>query len=137
MKNDREWGSQLDLKYDAMGLVTAIAQDHHSGQILMVAHMNEAAFQATLATGYAHYYSRSRRALWKKGETSGEVQKMVAMLVDCDQDALLLKVEVQGHGTACHNGFASCFYRQIAFDTKPPSLTQIGVPLIDKDKLYS
>lgn len=92
------------------GLVTAVAQDADSGQVLMVAHMNRDAWQETLATGQAVYYSRSRGRLWRKGETSGHVQHVRAVLVDCDGDAVLLQVEQTG--AACHEGYNSCFYRQ-------------------------
>jgi len=100
-------------RFDNAGLIMAIASDAISNEILMVAHMNEEALKLTLQTGIVHYYSRSRSALWKKGETSGETQKLVEMRTDCDQDVLLLKVEQVGRGAACHTGRKSCFYRQI------------------------
>jgi len=99
-----------DLKFDAHGLLPAIAQDASSGRVLMLAWMNREAFEQTLATGFAHYYSRSRKKQWKKGETSGHVQKIVDMYLDCDGDTLLLKVEQTG--PACHTNRESCFYRQ-------------------------
>jgi phosphoribosyl-AMP cyclohydrolase len=108
-----ERGSVLAPKFDANGLVAAIAVDARSGQVLMLAWMNAEALQATLDTGEVHYFSRSRNALWKKGETSGQIQKLVELRVDCDQDAVLLKVHVQGDGGACHVGFRSCFYRAV------------------------
>jgi phosphoribosyl-AMP cyclohydrolase len=108
-----ERGSVLAPKFDASGLIAAIATDARSGEVLMLAWMNAEALQATLETGEAHYFSRSRNALWKKGETSGQVQKLVELRVDCDQDAVLLKVDVQGDGGACHVGFRSCFYRVV------------------------
>ncbi|MEM1192942.1 MAG: phosphoribosyl-AMP cyclohydrolase [Pseudomonadota bacterium] len=98
-------------KYGADGLITAIAQDHQTGAILMVAHMNAEALAATLAEGRAVYWSRSRQSLWRKGETSGHTQKVLAILVDCDQDAIILTVEQTG--AACHTGRKSCFYRAI------------------------
>ncbi|VAW23641.1 Phosphoribosyl-AMP cyclohydrolase [hydrothermal vent metagenome] len=91
----------------------AIASDVSSNEILMVAYMNEEALKLTLQSGIVHYYSRSRSALWKKGETSGEMQKLIEMRTDCDQDVLLLKVEQVGRGADSHTGRKSCFYRQI------------------------
>lgn len=96
-------------------LLPAIAQDAETGAVLMVAFMNEAAWQQTLATGEATYFSRSRGRLWKKGESSGHVQKVRAAFVDCDGDAILLKVEQLG-GAACHEGYPSCFFREWADD---------------------
>jgi phosphoribosyl-AMP cyclohydrolase len=106
-----EEGSAFAPRFDAHGLITAVAQEAGSGRVLMVAHMNAEALQKTIATGEAHYYSRSRKALWRKGETSGEIQKLVALAVDCDQDTILLTVEQTGRGAACHTGRKSCFYR--------------------------
>ena len=94
------------------GLLPAIAQDAESGQILMVAYMNREAWRHTLATGHATYWSASRNALWVKGETSGHVQRVRQVLVDCDQDAVVLKVE-QVSDVACHLGYRSCFFRQV------------------------
>ena len=94
------------------GLLPAIAQDADSGEVLMLAWMNEQAWQATLASGEAHYFSRSRQKLWHKGETSGNVQKIVAIRLDCDNDALVLLVRQVG-GAACHTGHRSCFYREL------------------------
>lgn len=111
MANPREDGLTLDPKYDAAGLVTAVATDAANGTVLMVAHMNAEALQRTLETGEAHFWSRSRGRLWKKGETSGHVLKLVEARVDCDQDAIWLRVEPQG--PACHTGETSCFYRRI------------------------
>jgi len=101
----------LDPKWDAQGLITAIATDAASGEVLMVAHMNADALAATLATGEAHYWSRSRQELWHKGATSGSTQRVVELRVDCDQDAILLKVEPAG--PACHTGERTCFYRKL------------------------
>jgi phosphoribosyl-AMP cyclohydrolase len=99
-------------KFDADGLITAVATDAKSGDVLMVAQMNEEALRNTISSGEAWYYSRSRKKLWKKGETSGHVQRVVELRVDCDQDALWLKVDQQGPG-ACHTGRRSCFYRAV------------------------
>ncbi|MDQ7011425.1 MAG: phosphoribosyl-AMP cyclohydrolase [Mariprofundaceae bacterium] len=99
-----------DINFNAHGLIPAIAQDAASGRVLMLAWMNREAFERTLATGFAHYYSRSRKKLWKKGETSGHVQKIVDMYLDCDGDTLLLNIEQTG--PACHTNRKSCFYRR-------------------------
>ncbi len=109
-----ETTSELELRYDANGLVPAIATDAKTGAALMLAYMNAAALERTLATGVAHFWSRSRGALWRKGETSGNELKVLDVRVDCDQDAIWLRVEVAGDGVACHTGAVSCFYRQIA-----------------------
>ena len=107
-----EDGRDLTPKFDADGLVTCVATDATSGEVLMVAHMNAEALARTIASGEAWYYSRSRRALWKKGETSGHVQRVVEMRIDCDQDAVVIKVEQAGG--ACHTGRRSCFYRAVS-----------------------
>ncbi|WP_084421107.1 phosphoribosyl-AMP cyclohydrolase [Henriciella litoralis] len=112
--HDQDETDQLRPKFNADGLIAAIAQDETSGEVLMLAWMNAEALEATLKTGEATYYSRSRQALWKKGETSGHVQAVSAVFVDCDQDAVLLKVRQTG--AACHTGRPSCFYRQIGED---------------------
>jgi len=110
-----EDGTALTPKFDAEGLVTAVATDAKSGDVLMVAHMNAQALAKTIATGEAWYYSRSRRALWRKGETSGHTQRVVEMRIDCDQDAVWIKVEqIAG---ACHTGRRSCFYRAVPLGT--------------------
>src|ERR1700719_86646 len=108
---DLEEGLALTPKFDADGLVTCVTTDAGSGEVLMVAHMNAEALARTIATGEAWYFSRSRRALWKKGETSGHTQRVVEMRVDCDQDAVWIKVEQVGG--ACHTGRPSCFYRAV------------------------
>ncbi len=110
--HDTEEGLAFTPKFDADGLITAVATDARSGDVLMVAYMNDEALRKTIASGEAWYYSRSRKALWKKGETSGHVQRVVELRVDCDQDALWLKVEQKGPG-ACHTGRRSCFYRAV------------------------
>jgi len=107
----RETGSFLDPKFDAAGLLTAVAQDVDSGEVLMVAFMDREALDATRETGLAHFHSRSRGRLWMKGETSGHVLRVESILVDCDQDALVLKARPAG--PACHTGQRSCFYRAI------------------------
>ena len=108
-----ERGTVLAPRFDANGLIAAIATDAKTGEVLMFAWMNAEALRLTIETGIAHYYSRSRASLWKKGETSGQLQQVAEMRIDCDQDAVLLKVGVQGDGGACHVGFRSCFYRVV------------------------
>jgi phosphoribosyl-AMP cyclohydrolase len=107
-----EEGLAFTPKFDAAGLIACVIASADSGEVLMVAHMNAQALAKTLESGEAWFYSRSRQALWKKGETSGHVQRVVEMRVDCDQDVLLLKVEQEGPG-ACHTGRRSCFYRAV------------------------
>lgn len=115
MSNDvRESGAVLDPKYDANGLITAVVTDHGSGDVLMVAHMNAEALTLTQETGIAHFWSRSRRSLWKKGETSGHFLHVVELRIDCDQDALWVKAEPAG--PACHTGRKTCFYRRLTAD---------------------
>jgi phosphoribosyl-AMP cyclohydrolase len=109
---DIEEGTRLLPKFDADGLVTAVATDAATGEVLMVAHMNAEALAKTIATGDAHYYSRSRTKLWRKGEESGHTQRVIEIRVDCDQDAVWLRVEQKGPG-ACHTGRRSCFYRAV------------------------
>jgi phosphoribosyl-AMP cyclohydrolase len=108
-----EEGQVFSPKFDDHGLITAIVTDHMTGQLLMVAHMNAEALGLTLETGIAHYYSRSRKSLWKKGETSGNLQSVKELRTDCDQDALWLKVSVADNGPTCHTGRQSCFYRVV------------------------
>ncbi len=114
------------------GLIPAIAQDNSSGEVLMMAYMNQAAFEATLSTGTATYYSRSRQELWIKGETSGNVQRVKEIRIDCDDDTILLKVEQIG-GAACHTGHRSCFHKKI----ENGSVRIIGEPLFDPKEVYS
>lgn len=101
-------------RFDANGLIACVTRDAADGQVLMLAYMNEEALRLTMETGVAHYWSRSRGALWRKGDVSGQVQKVTEIRIDCDQDALLLTVEPGGDGGACHTGRRSCFYRKIA-----------------------
>jgi phosphoribosyl-AMP cyclohydrolase len=107
-----EDGRALTPKFDADGLVTCVTTDAQSGELLMVAHMNAEALARTIATGDAWYFSRSRRTLWRKGKESGHTQRVVEMRIDCDQDAVWIKVEQRGPG-ACHTGRRSCFYRVV------------------------
>ena len=131
---EQEEGTLFAPKFDAHGLVTAVAQEAGSNRVLMVAHMNAEALQLTLETGTVHYYSRSRQKIWKKGESSGEIQKLIEMRTDCDQDVILMSVEQTGRGAACHTGRKSCFYR-IVFDGQ--SLRHTGeARLFDPDEVY-
>lgn len=100
-------------RFDSSGLITAIVSDARDNAVLMVAHMNLQALRLTQETGIAHFWSRSRNSLWKKGETSGETLKVTEILTDCDQDVLLVKALPQGKGAACHTGRRSCFYRRV------------------------
>jgi phosphoribosyl-AMP cyclohydrolase len=113
-EQDREEGVEFSPKFDENGLISAIAQDARTGQVLMVAYMNRQALDATIQSGCATYFSRSRRELWKKGQESGHVQKVEQILVDCDQDCLILKVTVDAG--QCHVGYQSCFYRALEED---------------------
>ena len=112
-RQELERGEVLAPRFDANGLICAVTTHADTGEVLMVAWMNAEALRLTLDTGYAHYFSRSRGALWKKGESSGQLQQVAEIRVDCDQDAVLLKVRPQGDGGACHVGFRSCFYRVV------------------------
>jgi phosphoribosyl-AMP cyclohydrolase len=115
---EREGGSTFAPKYDANGLICAVVCNAGSSEVLMVAYMNEEALQLTVDSGIAHFYSRSRQTLWKKGETSGNTLSVEDILVDCDQDALVLKVIPAG--PTCHTGATSCFYRVLADGTLQP-----------------
>ncbi|WP_343314248.1 phosphoribosyl-AMP cyclohydrolase [Brucella sp. BE17] len=117
-----EEGTVFIPRFDGSGLITAIVTDARTGELLMVAHMNEEALRLTLESGIAHYWSRSRNTLWKKGETSGNLQSVVELRTDCDQDALWLKVRVAGDGPTCHTGRRSCFYRQVISENGSASL---------------
>lgn len=128
-KHDLERGAVLAPRFNADGLVVAVAQHADTGEILMLAWMNDEALKLTVETGVAHYFSRSRNALWKKGETSGQLQDVVELRVDCDQDAVLIKVRPRGDGGACHVGFRSCFYRVL----KDGQLVETDAPLHDHD----
>ncbi len=112
-KQALERGAEIAPRFDANGLIAAVTTHAATGEVLMLAWMNDAALRLTLDTGEAHYFSRSRNELWKKGETSGQIQKVCEVRFDCDQDAVLLKVLPQGDGGACHVGFRSCFYRVV------------------------
>lgn len=114
-----ETGTDFAPSFDANGLILAIAADATTNEILMVAYMNADALAKTIATGEAWFWSRSRASQWRKGETSGNTLKVVEMRVDCDQDAILMKVTVAGDGVTCHTGYRSCFYRTVPLGTEP------------------
>ena len=127
--NDIEEGLKFQPKFDAAGLVTCVATDAGNGEVLMVAHMNDEALRRTVASGEAWYYSRSRQSLWRKGESSGHTQRVVEMRMDCDQDAIWIRVEQSG--AACHTGRRSCFYRAITPGEGGPILS-----FVDADRLF-
>ncbi|AGF79539.1 phosphoribosyl-AMP cyclohydrolase [Desulfocapsa sulfexigens DSM 10523] len=122
---------QLDFAKSKDGLLPAIVQDYLSGDVLMLAYINQESWEKTLQTGKAHFWSRSRHMLWLKGETSGHVQLIREVLVDCDQDTVVFKVDQLG-GAACHKGYGSCFYRRVTDD----SLTIIGEKVFDPSAVY-
>ena len=120
-----------NVKYDAQGLIPAIIQDVESGEVLMMAYMNAESYAETVATGREVYYSRSRKKLWRKGEESGNVQKVRAIYLDCDRDTILLKVEQVG-GAAFHEGYRSCFFRRVTAE----GLEVVGERVFDPAKVY-
>ena len=127
--SDIEEGLAVQPKFDASGLVTCVATDAGTGEVLMVAHMNDEALRKTIASGEAWYFSRSRQSLWRKGETSGHVQRVVEMRMDCDQDAIWIRVEQSG--AACHTGRRSCFYRKVDAGEGGARLS-----FVDADRLF-
>ena len=127
--HDVEEGLAFLPKFDSAGLVTCVATDAANGDVLMVAHMNDEALRKTIATGEAWYFSRSRNALWRKGESSGHTQRVVEMRMDCDQDAIWIRVEQ--HGAACHTGRQSCFYRAVTAGDGGAQLS-----FVDADRLF-
>jgi phosphoribosyl-AMP cyclohydrolase len=127
--HDVEEGLDLQPKFDASGLVTCVATDAATGDVLMVAHMNDEALRKTIASGDAWYFSRARNALWRKGESSGHTQRVVEIRLDCDQDAVWIKVEQTG--AACHTGRRSCFYRKVVGGEGGAKLT-----FVDSDKVF-
>ncbi len=122
---------ELDFEKDPAGLLPAIVQDHATGAVLMLAYINREAWRKTLETGKAHYWSRSRQQLWLKGESSGNIQLVKNILVDCDQDTVIFQVEQIG-GAACHKGYQSCFFRRV----EENGLVVVGKPVFDPAKVY-
>lgn len=135
-----EMGRVLAPRFDANGLVTAVVVDTATRDVVMLAHMNAEALKRTIETGVATYWSRSRKALWVKGETSGNVQKVKSIRVDCDQDAVLLEVDVAGAGASCHRGFHSCFYRSVPVGAAVDASLSLGFvesdPAFDPTTVY-
>ena len=127
--SDIEEGLIFQPKFDACGLLTCVATDAGSGEVLMVAHMNDEALRKTIATGEAWYFSRSRQSLWRKGESSGHSQRVVELRLDCDQDAIWIRVEQTG--AACHTGRRSCFYRKVDAGEGGPRLS-----FVDADRVF-
>ena len=127
--DDREEGLALKPKFDASGLLTCVATDAATGEVLMVAHMNEEALRKTIETGEGWYFSRARQALWRKGETSGQTQRVIEIRMDCDQDAVWIRVEQVG--AACHTGRKSCFYRRVERDGGTAQLR-----FVDAERLF-
>ncbi len=137
-KAELETGRAFTPRFDENGLVTAVVTDAKDGELLMVAHMNAESLALTIETGIAHYWSRSRKALWKKGETSGNLQTVVELRTDCDQDAVWLKVSVAGHDATCHTGRRSCFYRTVSASPDGAVLAITGgAPQFDPAAVYS
>jgi phosphoribosyl-AMP cyclohydrolase len=136
-KSELEDAGDFTPRFDDRGLITAIVTDAGDGELLMVAHMNAQALALTIQTGFAHYFSRSRGKLWKKGETSGNLQTVKEIRTDCDQDAIWLKVEVAGHDATCHTGRRSCFYRTVTLEDGKPMLTIVDDDLhFDPKDIY-
>lgn len=125
-----EAGTIFAPRFDAAGLVTVVTIEAGSNEVLMLAHMNAEALALTLQTGIAHYWSRSRGKLWKKGETSGELQEVVELRTDCDQDALVMTVNQTGRGAACHTGRKTCFYRRATVVDGQAALEDTRLPLL-------
>ena len=123
---EREEGLAFLPRFDANGLVVCVTTHARTHEVLMVAWMNAQALDLTLETGIAHYWSRSRQSLWRKGDTSGQTQRVIEMRTDCDQDAILLAVEPGGDGGACHTGRPSCFYRRVEQTDGSPRLVFIA-----------
>ena len=132
--SDREEGLAFQPKFDASGLVTCVATDATTGEVLMVAHMNDEALRKTIASGEAWYFSRSRNALWRKGETSGQTQRVIEMRTDCDQDAIWIKVEQIG--AACHTGRKSCFYRKVEAGQGEAGKGGVQLSFVDAGRLF-
>ncbi|SMQ66086.1 phosphoribosyl-AMP cyclohydrolase [Devosia lucknowensis] len=132
-----EEGTAFAPRFDAHGLITVVTTEAGSNDVLMVAHMNAETLSLTLETGIAHYWSRSRKAIWKKGETSGELQEVVELRTDCDQDCIVMVVRQTGRGAACHTGRKSCFYRRVAVSDSEARLEDTGLPrLFDPHAVY-
>lgn len=130
-----EEGIELAPKFDSQGLIPVVTTDNASGEVLMLGYMNAQALELTISTGEAHYFSRSRNAVWHKGATSGLVQKLKQLLIDDDQDCVWLRVEVQGSGASCHVGYRSCFYRSVPFGQELPN-KDFKLSFTEKEKVF-
>lgn len=138
--DDLEEGSVFTPKFDGDGLIPAIVSDSGSGEVLMFAYMNEDALRLSVDTGIAHFWSRSRRRLWKKGEDSGNTLRVVEMRTDCDQDVVWLRVQIGGQGAACHTGRQSCFYRRIQAEPGKSAIALVqtnDARLFDPEAIYN
>jgi len=136
-KQRLEDGTTLTPRFGPDGLITAVVTDAATGEVVMLAHMNDLALARTIETGEGWYWSRSRGELWHKGATSGTVQEVVEMRIDCDQDAVWLKVRVRGSGASCHTGMRGCFYRRIVRDERGLALERDAEgPLFDPNTVY-
>ncbi|GBF26523.1 phosphoribosyl-AMP cyclohydrolase [bacterium MnTg02] len=137
---DIETGTVFAPKFDGKGLIPVVTTEANSGEVVMFAYMNDEALARTIETGEAYYWSRSRSELWHKGATSGNVQRVVEMRTDCDQDTILMKVEMRGAKAACHVGYRSCFYRSIAVGALPDEALELtfreNKKLFDPDSVY-
>lgn len=132
MKKSKSQFKIKNLKFDKEGLIPAIIQDYKSGEVLMMAYMNKGALERTLSTGKAHFYSRSRKRLWLKGESSGHIQLVKEIRFDCDADSILIRAEQKGG--ACHTGYRSCFYR--ALKDKEGNIKVVGKKVFEPDEVY-
>ena len=135
-KNKRDLATQdiLQPQFDQNGLIPCIVTDASSEEVIMLGYMNELSLAKTIETGVAYYWSRSRQKLWKKGETSGQIQKIVEIRTDCDQDAIWIKVEVAGNGATCHVGYRSCFFRKV--DTDAGTSNELPLIRTEKSKVF-
>ena len=132
-----EEGTAFAPRFDAHGLITVVTTDADTNEVLMVAYMNAETLALTIETGIAHYWSRSRQSIWKKGETSGELQEVVEIRTDCDQDCLVMVVRQTGRGAACHTGRKTCFYRKVVTTDGQAALQDTGLPrLFDPKAIY-
>lgn len=137
--DELENGLRLTPRFDGAGGIAAVATDADTGEVLMLAWMNDEALALTIRTGEAHFWSRSKKRIWKKGEESGNVLQVVELRTDCDQDAVWLRVRISGHGAACHTGHRTCFYRGIPIggDASEAALAHAGTPrAFDPETVY-
>lgn len=130
-KHELEEGAAFRPTFNNAGLIPAFASDHDSGELLMVAWMNQEALDQTLATGVAHFWSRSRAKLWRKGEESGNILRIREMRTDCDQDVLWLRVSIEGDALACHTGRRTCFYRIVTAAAEPGAKSTASLTIVD------